>query len=176
MAYDQKLADRIRRAIGQRGDVTEKRMFGGLAFLRGGKMFCGIANDDLMVRIGPERHQAALAEAHVRPMDFTGRPMNGYIFVGPSGTRTEKLVKRWVDQGAAFVAALDDAATKKRKTPGSARKKTGSSSRSRLNAAWHESHPMPKRPTIAQRLAWHRAHEKNCGCRQIPAKLRAMMK
>jgi len=107
MAYDETLADRTRRAVGPRADVTEKKMFGGLAFLLDGRMFCGIVKDDLMVRVGPERYKAALAEAHVRPMDFTGRPMNGYVFVGPGGSRTEKAIKRWVDQAAAFVATLD---------------------------------------------------------------------
>lgn len=107
MAYDETLADRIRRAVGPRADVTEKRMFGGLAFLLDGRMFCGIVKDDLMVRVGPERYKAALAEAHVRPMDFTGRPMNGYVFVGPGGSRTEKAIKKWIDQAAAFVATLD---------------------------------------------------------------------
>lgn len=107
MAYDETLADRIRRAVGPRPDVTEKRMFGGLAFLLGGRMFCGIVKDDLMVRVGPERYKAALAEAHVRPMHFTGRPMNGYVFVGPGGSRTEKAIKKWVERGAAFVATLD---------------------------------------------------------------------
>ncbi len=71
--------------------------------------------DDLVVRVGPERYDAALAQAHVRPMDFTGRPMSGYVFVGPGGTRTEKAIKRWVDQGTAFVATLDGGATKKPK-------------------------------------------------------------
>ena len=107
MAYDETLADRIRRALGPRADVTEKKMFGSLAFLLDGRMFCGIVKDDLMVRVGPERYKAALAEAHVRPMDFTGRPMNGYVFVGPGGSRTEKAIKKWVDRGASFVATLD---------------------------------------------------------------------
>lgn len=115
MAYDGTLADRIRRAVGPRADVTEKKMFGGLAFLLDGRMFCGIVKDDLMVRVGPERYEAALAEAHVRPMDFTGRPMRGYVFVGPGGTRTEKAIKRWVDQGGTFVATPDGVATKKPK-------------------------------------------------------------
>ena len=115
MAYDEKVADRIRLALRTRANVTEKKMFGGVAFLLDGRMFCGIAKNDLMVRIGPERYQAALAEPHVRPMDFTGRPMNGYVFVAAGGTRTEKAVKRWVDQGAAFVATLDGAAGKKTK-------------------------------------------------------------
>lgn len=117
MAYDEALADRIRRVVGPRPDVIEKKMFGGIAFLLDGKMFCGIVNDDLMVRVGPERYEAALAEAHVRPMDFTGRPMNGYVYVGPTGSQTEKAIRKWVDLGAAFVTTLDRGAAKKRRRP-----------------------------------------------------------
>jgi TfoX/Sxy family transcriptional regulator of competence genes len=97
--------------------VTEKKMFGGLAFLLDGKMFCGIVKDDLMVRVGPDRHDAALAEPHVRPMDFTGRPMVGYVFVGPGGSRTEKAIRKWVDRSTAFVATLEAKAGKKRPRP-----------------------------------------------------------
>jgi TfoX/Sxy family transcriptional regulator of competence genes len=107
MAYDEALAGRIRRAVGPRPGVTEKKMFGGLAFLLDGKMFCGIARGDLMVRIGPDRYAAALAQAHVRPMDFTGHAMNGYVFVSASGAKTARAVRKWVDRGAAFVATLD---------------------------------------------------------------------
>ncbi len=106
MAYDESLAARVRRAVARRAGVTERKMFGGLAFLLEGKMFCGILKDELMVRVGPERHREALAEAHVRPMDFTGRPMNGYVFVGRAGCRTEEAVRRWADRGAEFVSAL----------------------------------------------------------------------
>src|SRR5262249_36705051 len=106
MAYDEKLADRIRRVLGPRADVTEKKMFGDIAFLLDGKMFVGIGKDDLMVRVGPERYEAALAEAHVRPMDFTGRPMNGYVFVGRAGCRTDRAVARWVERGAACAGTL----------------------------------------------------------------------
>jgi TfoX/Sxy family transcriptional regulator of competence genes len=116
VAYDEKLADRVRKIVGP--DVTEKKMFGGLAFLLDGKMFCGIAKEDLMVRVGPDAYEAALAEPHVRPMDFTGRPMNGYVFVGPAGCRTEKQVRPWVEGGAAFVSALGGssrAATRRRR-------------------------------------------------------------
>jgi TfoX/Sxy family transcriptional regulator of competence genes len=117
MAYDEHLAEQMRGILAGAPDVDEKKMFGGVAFLKEGKMFCGIVKDDLMVRVGPEHYEAALADAHVRPMDFTGRPMNGYVFVGPGGTQTEKAIKRWVDQGAAFVATLDGGATKKRSKP-----------------------------------------------------------
>ncbi|MEW6683381.1 MAG: TfoX/Sxy family protein [Nitrospirota bacterium] len=107
MAYDELLAERVRRVVGPRPDVTEKKMFGGVAFLLKGKMFCGIIKHDLVARIGPERYEAALGEAHVRPMDFTGRPMRGYVFVGPGGSRTEKAVKKWVERGTTFVATLE---------------------------------------------------------------------
>ena len=115
MAYDEALADRIRRAVGPRPDVIEKKMFGGLAFLLGGKMFCGIVKDDLMVRVGPERYEAALAEPHVRPMDFTRRPMECYVYVAASGAKTEKAIRKWVEQGAAFVTTLEGGAKKKRR-------------------------------------------------------------
>jgi TfoX/Sxy family transcriptional regulator of competence genes len=114
MAYDEGLADRIRHALGSRPEVAEKKMFGGLAFLRRGKMFCGIVQDDLLVRVGPERYDAALAEAHVRPMDFTGRPMRGYVFVGRSGAKTDRAVKRWLDRAWAFVLTLDTDTTRPR--------------------------------------------------------------
>jgi len=107
MAYDPALADRIRRALAVRPDVTEKAMFGGLAFLLGGKMFCGVVKSDLMVRVGPDRYEESLALPHVRPMDFTGKPMKGYVYVGPRGCRTPRAVRSWVDKGAAFVATLD---------------------------------------------------------------------
>jgi TfoX/Sxy family transcriptional regulator of competence genes len=107
MAYDAALVEKVRRATARRRGVTERAMFGGVAFLLGGKMFCGVATGDLMVRVGPEKHAAALARTHVRPMDFTGRPMRGYVFVGPGGTRTQRQVDAWVAMGASFVATIE---------------------------------------------------------------------
>lgn len=80
-------------------------MFGGLAFLLEGKMFCGIVADDLMVRIGPERHDEALARPHVRPMAFTGKPFVGYVFVAPAGYAGRRLAP-WIEAGARFAASL----------------------------------------------------------------------
>lgn len=117
MAYDEHLADRIRRALGTRPDVSEKKMFGGLAFLLDGKMFCGIVKDELMVRVGPDQYEASLDEVHVRPMDFTGRPMNGYIFVEPEGCQTEKAVGTWVELGEKYVATLGSGKQPQRKKP-----------------------------------------------------------
>jgi TfoX/Sxy family transcriptional regulator of competence genes len=105
--YDRDLADRIRKAlIGQRG-VTEKEMFGGIAFLLRGKMFCGIAGDALMARVGPERYEQALAKPHVREMDFTGRPMRGYVFIDTPGLRTQRALAAWVTNCIHFVSTLN---------------------------------------------------------------------
>jgi hypothetical protein len=73
-----------------------------------GRMFVGIAKDELMVRVGPERHDAALGEPHVRPMDFTGKPMKGYVFVEPQGCRTGRAVGKWVERAATFVETLPE--------------------------------------------------------------------
>jgi TfoX/Sxy family transcriptional regulator of competence genes len=107
MAYDEVLEGRIRRAVADREDVGDKKMFGGVAFLLDGKMFCGIVKEDLMVRVGPDAHEKALGEPHVRPMDFSGRPMKGYVYVGPAGTKTDKMVARWVERGLKFAATLE---------------------------------------------------------------------
>lgn len=105
MAYDEDLADRVRDALPVDGPVVEHKMFGGLAFLLNGNMLCGIVHDALMLRLGPDGAPRALAEAHVRPMDFTGRPMKGMVLVDPPGLPDDAL-KRWIDQAAGFVRGL----------------------------------------------------------------------
>ncbi|MFV8752168.1 TfoX/Sxy family protein [Nannocystaceae bacterium ST9] len=116
MSFDEALARRIRDLLAHRDDVDEKRMFGGIAFLLTGRMFCGLATDDLMVRVGPAFHEAALARPHARPMDFTGRPMVGYVYVAPAGLKGEGL-REWVEAGLSFVETLPEkkkAAAKKK--------------------------------------------------------------
>ena len=105
MAYDEQLAERIRSALPGDENVTERKMFGGLAFMLGGHMFCGIVGEELMLRLGPEGADSALGRPHVRPMDFTSRPMTGMVFVSPEGLRGPAL-RRWVDQSAAFARTL----------------------------------------------------------------------
>lgn len=117
MAYDERLAERIRRALGPRARFTEMKMFGGLAFLLCGKMFCGIVRDDLVVRVGPERYGEALGRPYVRPMDFTGSPMNGYVFVAPAGCSTQRAVTAWVKKGAKFVSSLQPRLGQERPKP-----------------------------------------------------------
>ena len=106
MAYDPKLAERIRAIAAGRKGVTEKEMFGGIAFLLDGKMFVGLAKNQLMVRVGPDRHDEALARPHVRPMDFTGRPMRGYVYVAPAGYANARALSAWIDWSTAFVATV----------------------------------------------------------------------
>lgn len=105
MPYDEALADRVRDVLAPTADVTEVRMFGGLAFLVRGHMVCGVTHDDLMLRLGPEGASAALARPHVRPMDFTGRPMSSMVYVGPAGV-TGAALQEWVEAAAAFADRL----------------------------------------------------------------------
>jgi TfoX/Sxy family transcriptional regulator of competence genes len=106
MTYNEQLVERIRRVIPPATNIDEKKMFGGVAFLADGKMFVGVANDDLMVRVGPDAYTAALARTHVRPMDFTGRPLTGYVYVNTDGTRTDAKVSEWVQKALTFVGTL----------------------------------------------------------------------
>lgn len=103
MAYDEHLADRIRRTLEQaHAPFTEKKMMGGLAFMVHDKMCVGVVKDRLMARVGPEAYEAALARPGCREMDFTGRPMKGYVFVGPEGMDSEEELSEWVRLCLAF--------------------------------------------------------------------------
>lgn len=105
MAYDENLADRVRHVLVGDAGLTERKMFGGLAFMLDGHMCCGVAGDELMLRLGPEGVDAALKRRHTRPMDFTGRPMASMVFVEPDGLRGSAL-RSWVEQAAAFARTL----------------------------------------------------------------------
>src|SRR5918995_3133558 len=100
MPYDQDLAERVRAFLASRTDVTERKMFGGLTFMIGGNMCCGVNGDELIVRLDPDREDEALARPHARPMDFTGRPMGGFITVRPDGLTDDQL-NRWVEEAVA---------------------------------------------------------------------------
>ena len=105
MAYDEQLAVRVRALLASRTDVSERKMFGGLTFLIGGNMCCGVNGDELIVRLDPGREDEAVAEPHARPMDFTGRPMRGFVTVEPDGLKGDRL-RRWVREAVARVESL----------------------------------------------------------------------
>jgi hypothetical protein len=100
------LALRVRQALASYDGVSERAMFGGLAFMLHGHMCCGVVGDELVARIGPTQAAAALAMPYTRPMDFTGRPFKGFVFVQPAGLRGEQALRRWVAKACAYVATL----------------------------------------------------------------------
>jgi len=123
MAYDAGLADRIRVVLGHLGDFSERKMFGGLCFLVGGHMCCGIVKSDLMLRLTPEIAADALREPHTRPMDFTGKPMKSMIYVEAAGIDSDYSLERWVRSAEQVARALPDKTGKPggptaRKAPG----------------------------------------------------------
>jgi hypothetical protein len=99
MAYDERLAERIRHVFGERRDITERKMFGGLAFLLQGRMCCGIVGSDLMVRMTDDEFNTVMLGPHVRPMDFTGKPLRGFVYVSPRGFRTATALRTWLARG-----------------------------------------------------------------------------
>jgi TfoX/Sxy family transcriptional regulator of competence genes len=106
MAFDQDLAERVRGVLAGVEGVTEKKMFGGLTFMLGGKMCCGIVGEKLMVRVGPAAYDDALAEPFAAPMDFTGRPLKGMVYVEVDGFLADGGLSRWIARGVEFAASL----------------------------------------------------------------------
>ena len=121
MAYDEKLAARIHRLLADRSNVVEQKMFGGIAYMVNGHMAVGIVHNDLMVRVGPDAHESALAQPHTRPMDFAHRPMRGMIYVAPEGVKSPKALAGWVARGVDHALTLPPKRTK------GAKKSTGKS-------------------------------------------------
>jgi TfoX/Sxy family transcriptional regulator of competence genes len=116
--YDETLAERIRAVLRTRGALGERRMFGGLCFMLDGHMAAGVMGGDLMLRLGEERADRALDEPHVRPMDFTGRPMRNLVYVARAGVETDADLQRWLEEAAAFVATLPARTPRRGAAPG----------------------------------------------------------
>ena len=106
MAYDEGLAQRIRELFEREEGLTERKMFGGLAFMIYGNMCSGVVGDALMLRLGPEGHDDALRQPHARPMDFTGRPLKGMAYVDPPGIESDGDLEAWLGRALGFVHSL----------------------------------------------------------------------
>jgi TfoX/Sxy family transcriptional regulator of competence genes len=106
LAYDEKLVQRVRSRLAIQKGFSEKKMFGGIAFMLEGRMCCGVLGDRLVARIGLRDYDEALAQPHVRAMDFTGRPMKGYVYVEPTALRSARSLESWLQRCVAFVATL----------------------------------------------------------------------
>jgi TfoX/Sxy family transcriptional regulator of competence genes len=106
MAYDEGLAQRIRERVEAMPSLSEMKAFGGLSFLVNGNMAVGVIKNELMVRVGPEKFDDAVASPHARPFDMTGKPLKGWILVAPQGYAEDQDLDRWIEQGVAFAQTL----------------------------------------------------------------------
>ncbi len=106
MAYDEGLAQRIREALADADGLTERRMFGGIAFMLHGNMAVGVSGDELMVRVGPDRYDDALAQPHARVFDMTGRVMRGWVVVATEGIADDAALDEWIRRGADYARSL----------------------------------------------------------------------
>ena len=107
MAFDENLADRIRELIAGEGDLTEQKMFGGLAFLIGGNMAVAASGQGgVLVRVDPAESNALVATTSALPMEMRGRQMQGWLRVGPEGLRTKRHLAKWVELGTTYARSL----------------------------------------------------------------------
>jgi len=102
MAYSEELAGRVRAALADQQAVEEKKMMGGLTFMVNGKMCVGVHEEELMVRLDPDVYENALKRDGCREMDFTGKPMKGFVFVSPNGTSNQENLDYWVNLALDF--------------------------------------------------------------------------
>lgn len=106
MGYSQEAVERLRVALRNVDGIAEKQMFGGVSFLLGGNMAIGVVGDDLCVRVGPDAFDDAVELPGARIMDFTGRPMKGWVFVSPGGYADESSLEAWVKRGTDYAESL----------------------------------------------------------------------
>jgi hypothetical protein len=116
VAYNEELAGRIRATLADRTEVAEKKMLGGLSFIVAGQMCCGVLKNDLVVRIEPADFDQLVARPHVRPFDFTGRPIQGMVYVESSGVTDPAVLREWVHRGTDYVAAHPATAKRRKRT------------------------------------------------------------
>ena len=106
MTFDEGLAERVRDLVADQPDISERKMFGGLCFMRGGNMCFGIVGSELMVRVGPDAYETTLALPNAREMDFTGRSMRGMVYVGAAGLSEDDDLSRWLNRGLDYAGSL----------------------------------------------------------------------
>jgi TfoX/Sxy family transcriptional regulator of competence genes len=117
VAYDQRMAERVRRVLSGQRDLVERKMMGGICFMLNGSMCCGVSASAIMVRVGREAYQRMLAQPHVRPLEFAGRRPTGFVLVDPRGCRTDTALRTWIQRGidlASTLSAREPAASKAR--------------------------------------------------------------
>ena len=107
MAYNEVVADRVRKMLARRkGNITERKMFGGLSFLVNGNMCCGVTDKNIVLRLGNEGAEKALEERHITEMDFTGTPLASMVYLRPAGYKSDEDLRRWVGRAVRFARTL----------------------------------------------------------------------
>jgi TfoX/Sxy family transcriptional regulator of competence genes len=106
VAYDERLAERVRDALGGHAGVSERKMFGGIGFMIDGNMCCGVHGEELILRLGDEDAEAALADPHGRVFDMTGRPMKGWVLMGPGALESDEELRRWLEPAIDLASSL----------------------------------------------------------------------
>jgi TfoX/Sxy family transcriptional regulator of competence genes len=106
MAYDEGLAQRVREILEEKPGYAEKKMFGGICFLLNGNMACGILDDDIIVRVGPEKYEESLKIPHSRVFDYTGRSMKGWVMVSSDGHESDEDLQDWIQKGVSYAMSL----------------------------------------------------------------------
>jgi TfoX/Sxy family transcriptional regulator of competence genes len=115
VAYNEDFADRVRETLAGRTDVEEKKMFGGLTFMVGGLMCCGVLKNDLVVRVEPGKFDALVAQPYVRPFDFSGRPMQNMVYVDVDALNDAGVLRTWIQRGTYYVAAHSATARRRKR-------------------------------------------------------------
>ncbi len=128
MPYDEELAGRIRKSIARKGPIDEMKAFGGLSFMLDGKMCVGVQKNRLMVRIDPDKHDTLIKRQGAGPMDFTGRPMRGFLFIDAKGVPDAGSLNFWVNESVEYVRTVPAKKRGKRREGGAARQ-TGTKAR-----------------------------------------------
>lgn len=106
MAYDKQLAKRVRTALSGLEKLSEREMFGGIGFMIAGSMTCGVIDDSLIIRVGPDGYEQALGQEGVKEFDMTGRPMRGWVLVAPTALKSKHALREWVQRGLEFARTL----------------------------------------------------------------------
>ena len=106
MPYNEQIDNRIRKITSRWENTDQKKMFGGVCHLLNGNMFCGVYKDFLILRLGEENGNKALALSHVRPFDITGKPMKGWVMVAQEGFQADNDLANWLNQAMEFVRSL----------------------------------------------------------------------
>ena len=106
MAYEDAVADRVRKILKRRKGISERKMFGGIAFMLNGNMVCGVIKKDLVLRLGKERAAKALSEPHTREMDFTGKAIKSMVYIDPAGYESDDQLRAWVQRAFDYAKTL----------------------------------------------------------------------